>query len=146
MKNAFLDFYHSNDLFNLLDFNFGTFPIFKTSKLFTNINSPKVNIKETDEAYIIEIANPGITKDQTEVKVEDNVIYVSMTSEDKQGEGTEKYHCKQWSKSSYQESWNLPENVNQEKISAKNVDGVLVITLPKIEIKQKKDVKKIDIK
>lgn len=137
MTNA-LDFFRTNDLFN-----FGSMPIFKSffgdfvPSNFTN--SPKVNVKETDKAYEIEIANPGFSKDETKIKIENGTLLVSMTSEDKQGEGTEKYHCKQWSKSSYNESWHLPENVIASKITAKNNDGVLTITLPKKEVEDKKD-------
>ena len=137
MTNA-LDFFGTKDLFN-----FGEMPIFKSffgdfvPSNFTN--SPKVNVKETDKAYEIEIANPGFSKDETQIKIENNTLYVSMTSEDKQGEGTGKYHCKQWSKSSFQESWYIPENVIVEDISAKNNDGVLTITLPKKEEEPKKD-------
>lgn len=121
-------------------FDFGSMPIFDNwfdnfGIIPTNFGkSPKVNVKETDKAYEIEIANPGFTKDETKVEVEDGVIYVSMTSESKEGENDgDKYHCKQWTKSSYEESWNLPENVIEEEISAKNVNGVLTITLPKKE-------------
>lgn len=137
MTNA-LDFFRTNDLFN-----FGSMPIFKSffgdfvPSNFTN--SPKVNVKETDKAYEIEIANPGFSKDETKIKIENGTLSVSMTSEDKQGEGTEKYHCKQWSKSSYNESWHLPENVIASEITAKNNDGVLTITLPKKEVEDKKD-------
>ena len=104
-------------------------------------NSPKVNVKETDKAYEIEIANPGFSKDETNIKIENGVIYVSMTSESKEGQDDDqhKYHVKQWSKSSYQESWNLPENVIEDQITAKNNDGVLTITLPKKEEEPKKE-------
>jgi HSP20 family protein len=102
-------------------------------------NSPKVNVKETDKAYEIEIANPGFTKDETKIKIEDGVLYVSMISESKEDkEDDQKYHVHQWSKSTYHESWNLPENVIEEQINAKNNDGVLVITLPKKEEEIKK--------
>lgn len=130
MKNA-LDFFNAQSLFDFESpFTKWFFGDLKASD-FTN--SPKVNVKETDKAYEIEIANPGFSKDETKIEVENGVIYVSMTSESKEGEGDGKYHCKQWSKSSYEESWNLPENVIEDQISAKNVDGVLKITLPKKE-------------
>lgn len=129
MTNA-LDFFAPKDLFN--------FPVFKPwfddliPENFTN--SPKVNVKETDKAYEIEIANPGFSKDETKIEVKNGVLYVKMISESKEGENDgHKYHVKQWSKSSYQECWNLPENVIEDQISAKNNDGVLVITLPKYE-------------
>ena len=120
---------------------FGFMPTFMTNwfddfgLIPTNFtNSPKVNVKETDKAYEIEIANPGFGKDETKIDVKDHVIYVSMSSESKdEKEDEHKYHVKQWSKSSYQESWNLPENVIEDQITAKNNDGVLTITLPKKE-------------
>ena len=140
MKNA-LSFFKPTNLFGFNGDLFDDFkdPFFGVSKTFTN--SPKVNIKETDKAYEIEIANPGFTKDETSIKVEDGVLFVSMLSESKEDEETEKkYHRKQWSKSSYQESWSLPENVIEDQITANNVDGVLTITLPKKE-ETKKEVK-----
>jgi HSP20 family protein len=137
MKTA-LDFFRPRNLFgwtkDLFDFNDD---FFKISDRFTN--SPKVNVKETDKAFEIEIANPGFTKDETKIEVKDGMLCVSMTSESKEGENDgEKYHCKQWTKSSFQESWYLPENVIEEQITAKNVDGVLTVTLPKKEVEDKK--------
>ena len=134
MTNA-LDFFAPKDLF---DFNpiktfFGDF----VPTNFTN--SPKVNVKETDKAYEIEIANPGFGKDDTKIEVNNGVIYVSMTSKSEEGQGTDKYHVRQWSKSSYEESWNLPENVIEDQISAKHTDGVLIITLPKKEETKKEE-------
>lgn len=123
MKNA-LDFFSPRNLFSFDDDWFGNFKDFA--------NSPKVNVKETDKAYEIEIANPGFSKNDTSIKIEDHVIYVSMNSELEEDKNDEhKYHVRQWKKSSYQESWNLPENVIEEDITAKNADGILVITLPK---------------
>ena len=133
MKNA-LSFCKPTNLFGFNDDWFDDFkdPFFGISKTFTN--SPKVNIKETDKAYEIEIANPGFTKDETKIKIEDGVLYVSMISESKENkDDDQKYHVHQWSKSTYHESWKLPENVIEEQINAKNNDGVLVITLPKYE-------------
>jgi HSP20 family protein len=133
MKNA-LNFWNSKNWFD-----FGNAHVFST--WFDDIipvgftNSPKVNVKETDKAYEIEIANPGFSKDETSIEIKNHAIYVSMNSESNNEEENKdnKYHVKQWSKSSYKESWNLPENVIEEQISAKNVDGVLIITLPKNE-------------
>ncbi len=119
-------------------FDFGDMPIFKTwfddfsPVNFTN--SPKVNVKETDKAYEIEIANPGFGKDETKIEIKDHCIYVSMISESKEEENDgDKYHVRQWSKASYSESWSIPENVIEDQIKAKNNDGVLTITLPKKE-------------
>ena len=146
MTNA-LDFFTPKDLFN-----FGSMPVFKSffgDFVPTNFtNSPKVNVKETDKAYEIEIANPGFSKDETSIEVENHVIYVSMNSETKNDvtEDKHKYHVKQWGKSSYTESWNLPENVLEDEITAKFDNGVLTITLPKKEkVQEQKSIKYIDI-
>ena len=134
MTNA-LDFFNRK---NLLDYMADWFGDLKMIPLnFTN--SPKVNVKETDKAYEIEIANPGFSKDETKIEVKDGIIYVSMTSENNDEDENSKYHCKQWSKSSYKESWNLPNNVIEDQISAKNNDGVLIITLPKNGKEQKNE-------
>jgi HSP20 family protein len=137
MTNA-LDFFGAKDLF---DFSFNPIKTFLGDFVPSNFtNSPKVNVKETDKAYEIEIANPGFGKDDTKIEVKDGIIYVSMTSKSEENEEDEhKYHVKQWSKSSYYESWNLPENVIEDQITAKNIDGVLVITLPKKEEEPKKE-------
>ena len=131
MSNA-LDFFGTKDLF---DFSFNPIKTFFGDFVPANFtNSPKVNVKETDKAYEIEIANPGFGKDDTKIEIKDGVIYVSMTSKSEENEKNEhKYHVKQWSKSSYYESWNLPENVIEDQITAKNNEGVLTITLPKKE-------------
>lgn len=134
MTNA-LDFFGTKDLFN-----FGEMPIFKA---FDNLfvpsnftNSPKVNVKETDKAYEIEIANPGFGKEDTKIEVKDGVIYVSMEVET-ETKNDDKYHVHQWEKSSYNESWNIPSNVIVDNITAKHDNGVLTITLPKIEEEEK---------
>ena len=132
MKNA-LRFWTPRNLFNFDDDDFFG------NLNFTNFtNSPKVNVKETDKAYEIEIANPGFSKEDTKITIEDGVIYVNMTCETKK-EDDNKYHVRQWSKSSYSESWNIPENVIEDQITAKNNDGVLTITLPKKEEEPKKE-------
>ena len=134
MTNA-LDFFNRKNLLDCMSDLFGDLKMIPLN--FTN--SPKVNVKETDKAYEIEIANPGFSKDETKIEVKDGIIYVSMTSENKDEDENSKYHCKQWSKSSYKESWNLPDNVIEDQISAKNNDGVLIITLPKNGKEQKKE-------
>ena len=134
MTNA-LDFFNRKNLLDYMSDWFGDLKMIPLN--FTN--SPKVNVKETDKAYEIEIVNPGFSKDETKIEVKDGIIYVSMTSENKDEDENSKYHCKQWSKSSYKESWNLPDNVIEDQISAKNNDGVLIITLPKNGKEQKKE-------
>ena len=147
MKHA-LNFFSPKSLFAFDDdwFDFSKNPLFGISKNFAD--SPKVNVKETDKAYEIEIANPGFGKEDTNIKIKDHVIYVEMNLETEtkdEDEKDHKYHVKQWKKSSYQESWNIPENVDEEQISAKHNDGVLTIILPKKEVFDKDTSRVINI-
>lgn len=105
------------------------------------IDLPKVNIKETDEAYEIAIAVPGIARNQANIRIEDHVLYVSVKQEEEKEEKNddEKYHVRQWSSSSFDESWNVPENVIESEIRANCKEGMLTIILPKKEITLKHD-------
>ena len=135
MTNA-LDFFKPSNLFSFGSQMFNNW--FDNLSVDDFTNSPKVNVKETDKAYEIEIANPGFGKEDTKIEVKDGVIYVSMELET-ETKDDDKYHVHQWKKSSYNESWNLPDNVIEDQISAKHVDGVLTITIPKKEVDPKKD-------
>ena len=68
------------------------------------IDSPKVNIKETDKAYEIEIASPGFDKENANVEILNGVLSVTINSESSNGENDTKYHVREWSKSSFSES------------------------------------------
>lgn len=127
MKNAL-------SLFNRPSFLDGVFNDFGISDFFNNFtDSPKVNVKETDKAFEIEIATPGFSKENTEVTIKNGMISVSMNSET-DNTSDDKYHVKQWSKSSFNESWSIPDNVDEDKIEATSKDGVLSIVLPKKEM------------
>ena len=86
MTNA-LDFFNRKNLLDYMSDWFGDLKMIPLN--FTN--SPKVNVKETDKAYEIEIANPGFSKDETKIEVKDGIIYVSMTSENKDEDENSKY-------------------------------------------------------
>lgn len=112
-------------------------------------DSPKVNIKETDKAYEIEIASPGFDKENTNVEILNGMLSVTINSESESGNGEDdtKYHVREWSKSSFSESWNIPEDVIEDEIAATSKNGVLMITLPKkakIETLEKPKSIKID--
>jgi HSP20 family protein len=102
----------------------------------TRSTQPDVNIKENEKDYQIEVAAPGMKKDNFHIEVNKNVLTISASSESKNEEKDEegKYYCKGFSYDSFNRSFNLGDNlVKEDKIDAKYVDGILRVILPKKE-------------
>lgn len=116
----------------------------------TNATAPAVNVKENDKAYVMEVAAPGLKKEQVHMDIDkDGFLNVAIEykAENKDENKKEHYLRREFSYSSYQQSYQLPDNVDREKISAKVSDGVLEIELPKVAPSTVKDnVKHIEVK
>lgn len=101
----------------------------------TDTTIPAVNVKEDDEKYEIEVAAPGMKKDDFKVKLENDLL--TITSEHKEEKKEEKkggYSRREFSYQSFQRSFTLPEgHIQSDKISARYTDGILHIELPKKE-------------
>ena len=109
---------------------------------------PAVNVKETNENYIIEVAAPGMKRAEFKVELDNNVLTISSQHEDKQEEQdeTRNYTRREFNYQSFQRSFTLPENkVEGDKISARYVDGILHITVPKKDEAKVKPIKQIAI-
>ena len=116
----------------------------------TNATAPAVNVKENEKAYVMEVAAPGLKKEQVHMDIDkDGFLNVAIENkaENKDENKKEHYLRREFSYSSYQQSYQLPDNVDREKISAKVSDGVLEIELPKVAPSTVKDnVKHIEVK
>ena len=104
-----------------------------------NTTAPAVNILENDDEYKIEVAAPGMTKEDFKVHInEDNELIISMEKrneekeEDKKHKGT--YLRREFSYTQFQQSLLLPDNVERDKISAKVEHGVMSIDIPKKKV------------
>ena len=96
--------------------------------------SPAVNIKETEKAFEIEIAAPGMTRDDFKIRVDNDeelVIALEKKHEDKEEHKGENYLRREFSYTSYHQAFTLPDNVDIEAIKANMTNGVLGIVLPK---------------
>ena len=114
-----------------------------------NATAPAINIKETDKNYIMEVAAPGLKKDMVKMNIDkDGYLNVSIENKDEKKEEKEEHYLRrEFSYSSYSQSYALPEDADQEKISAEVSDGVLKIEIPKTAKEEKKDdVKHIEVK
>ena len=100
-----------------------------------NSTAPAVNVKDTENAYVMEVAVPGIKKEFCRVNIDDDgnlEIAIENKLEHKEENKKEHYLRREFSYSNYQQSYILPEDVDREKISAKVLNGVLEIELPKV--------------
>jgi HSP20 family protein len=109
---------------------------------------PAVNVGETNDAFIIEVAAPGMKRNDFHVELDNNVLTISSKQEESQEDKDDsgKYTRREFSYQAFQRSFGLPENkVEGEKISARYTDGILYITVPKKEEAKVKPPKQITI-
>ncbi len=112
--------------------------------------APAINVIETEKEYEVELAAPGLDKEDFRVHVDaDNNLHIEMEkkAETKEGKKHGRFLRREFSYEKFQQTLLLPDDVDAEKIEAKVEKGVLMVTLPKKEKIQKTDaVKQIAIK
>ena len=95
-------------------------------------NQPAYNIKEEDDRWHVELAVPGMDKNDFKIDLENDMLSISTSKSESKHETTDNYKVRQFGYTSFTKSFRLPENmVNEEEISANYKDGVLHISLPK---------------
>lgn len=97
-----------------------------------NTSSPAVNVMEDEKSYKIEVAAPGMTKDDFQVSLaDDDHLTISLEKKDESTDDNKKYLRREFSYSKFQQTVALPEDVDKETITASVVDGVLSIDMQK---------------
>lgn len=100
----------------------------------TNTSLPAVNVKETNDEFVIELAAPGMEKKDFKINFKNNVITISSEKEDKKEEKKDNYTRREFSYQSFQRAFTVPENaIMSDKIEATYNNGILEIKLPKRE-------------
>ena len=104
-----------------------------------NATAPAINVVESDKDYKVEVAVPGMTKDDFNIHLgEENELVISMEKKtENENKENKKYLRREFSYSKFQQSLYLPDNVDKEKISANVANGVLTIDLPKYSEEEK---------
>ena len=105
-----------------------------------NSTAPAVNVKESEKAYTMELAAPGIKKEYCRVGINDKgflTIAIENKQEHKHEDSHHHYLRREFSYSNYEQNYELPDDVVREEISAKVEDGILTITMPKTAPKEK---------
>lgn len=101
----------------------------------TNTTLPAVNVKEKKDAFEIEMSAPGLKKEDFNVELSNNVLTISCEKkeEDETKDEDGRYTRREFIYQSFSRSFNLPETIDHEKIDAKYEDGILTLSIPKME-------------
>jgi HSP20 family protein len=133
--NTLVDDFFSKNLF---DWNGRNRDVFQSTR-------PLANIQETPKEFVIELAAPGLKKDDFKIELTNNILQVSCEKPSKK-ESEQNYFRKEFKYEDFVRKFALPEAINDQKILAKYTDGILTIELVKKEITAPKAVKKIAVK
>ena len=106
---------------------------------------PAVNVSETDGEYDIELAAPGLKKEDFKVDLSENMLTISVEKRTEQTENGKKYNKREYSYTSFVRSFALPDSIDDENIQAEYTDGVLKIIVMKKE-EAKTQSRQIEIK
>jgi len=122
-RSLFDDFFN-RELFNWGNNNFSA----------SRTTLPSVNIKELDKAFEVEVAAPGMQKEDFSITLDGNMLTISSSKEDQQEENGGNYTRREFSYQSFQRSFELAKDVvDDENIEARYENGVLKLTIPKKE-------------
>jgi HSP20 family protein len=116
-----------------------------TSNFNTGMTLPKVNIKETPEAFVVDMAVPGLKKSDFHIDLDNQVLSISTEMKEENEHKEDNYTRREFGYSSFKRSFTLPESVDDSKIDAKYKDGILSILLPKKEEAKQKPARSIKI-
>ena len=110
----------------------------------TNATAPAINVVESDKDYKVEVAAPGMKKEDFNIHLGDNnELIITMEQKNENKEEHKKYLRREFAYSKFQQSFVLPDNIEKEKISASVNDGILTIELPKQAPEEKAKVNRV---
>lgn len=127
---------------SLLD-DFWTSNLFEDRLLNDKKWLPAVNVKETDNAFVMELIAPGFNKEDFHISSENGMLIIEGNIENKEEINEENYTRREYMSTSFSRSFALPENIDMENIDATYDKGVLTLDIKKINIPE---AKKLEIK
>lgn len=111
--------------------------------------APAINVKESMEDYTVELAAPGLTKDDFNVNIDnDGNLHIKIENKSNKKDEDKKSHYlrREFSYSKYEQTLLLPDDVEKDKIAASVNHGVLTVELPKLVKAEEKTARQIEIK
>ena len=108
--------------------------------------SPNLDIKETDENYVVSVEVPGVAKENVDIRVEGNTLVINGEKKQEKKEDKENYHCVERHYGSFERRLTLPQDANADNIDAHFKDGVLTLDIKRQAKSVSKEAKKIEVK
>jgi HSP20 family protein len=134
--NNFFDDFITKDLFDWTDRNFAAL----------GSNLPSVNLKETDTKIEVELAAPGMKREDFKVAVDNDILMISSEKEEEKEEKKENYIRREFNYQAFNRTFSLPDTIDENKIEANYKDGILHVVVAKKEGAKKRALKTIPIK
>jgi HSP20 family protein len=100
--------------------------------------APSADISETDKEYVIRAELPAVRKEDVQVTFDDGMITIKGERKQQREDKNEKFHRVESFYGSFERSFSLPENVNEDAISCDSKDGILTVHVPKSELLKQK--------
>ena len=140
-RNQLFPMHLFDDFFTRDLWNYGN-----NSSSSTNTTIPAVNIRENNDNYVVEMAAPGMTKNDFKVELDGNLLTIRSEKSTEQEQENERYTRREFSYQSFERSFQLSkEVVDADKIEARYENGVLHLVIPKKEEAKQKPPKMIEI-
>lgn len=136
----------TNNLFPFFDDFFIKDWEMPATRLMRNNSAPAVNIRETDNEFLVELAAPGMKKDDFNVELNNELLTISAEVKNKNEVKEDNYTRREFRFNSFSRTFTLPHDlVNADKIKANYEDGILSIDIPKLDVAKAKPVRNIKI-
>jgi len=104
-----------------------------TQELSNRAWSPAVDIRETDDSYLVHAELPGLTKDDIQITLENNILKLTGERRFEKDVNEEQFHRIERAYGTFTRAFSMPSRVDGDKVKANFKDGVLTITVPKLE-------------
>jgi HSP20 family protein len=127
---------------NLFDWD-GVLDNFFSDTPVWNARTPAVDVRESEDEYLMEAELPGLTEKDIELNVEDNILTLSSKKEESKEEEKNGYLIRERCNSEFARTFVLPKDVDRDKIKAEFKNGLLVVRIPK---KPEAKPRRIDLK
>jgi len=139
--------FRNRDVFPAMFREFFDRDLFDASNMgFNDSTMPAVNIKEGKDDFVVEVAAPGMKKDDFKIELDNNILTISAETENRREESKEgQYTRQEFSYQSFKRTFTLPNTIQENDIKASYSDGILNIVLPKREEAKEKPKRMITI-
>lgn len=112
--------------------------LFDTDRFFAGLSGrdtdswlPAVNIRENEKGYEIDLAVPGLNKEDIKMEIEDHTLIVSAEKEKKKEEEKKDYLRREYKYDAFSRSFSLPDNADEDNIESSYRDGILKVVVAK---------------